>query len=97
MPYIAQSDRDQFETYECAFAERPITTAGELQYLIAMAIGSYFEENPYRYQNMNDIMGALAGAQMEFYRRHVGPYEDVCIRKNGDVQGYDPKTAGEQY
>jgi len=34
---------------------------------------------------MNDVMGALAGAQQEFYRRHVGPYEDKCITKNGDV------------
>ena len=97
MPYIAQTDRDEFKIHEVALAQRPITTAGELQYLIAMAIGSYFESNDYRYQNMNDIMGALSGAQMEFYRRHVGPYEDVCIDRNGDVKGYSPREAGAKY
>ena len=41
--------------------------------------------DPYNYQTMNDIMGALAGAQIEFYRRKVAPYEDTKIKDNGDV------------
>ena len=85
MPYIAQDDRTQFVHIESALED--VTkykklTAGELQYLVALAI-KYRE--PENYQDMNDVMGALAGAQMEFYRRTVAPYEDTKIVLNGDV------------
>ena len=85
MPYITQEDRARFAPVEIEISNTPPTTAGELQYLIAVMIGEYLINTEYRYQNMNDVMGSLAGAQQEFYRRHVGPYVDECIRKNGDV------------
>jgi len=85
MPYIAEEDRSKFTALEDQIAETPPKTAGEIQYLISILVGQYLLETEYRYQNMNDVMGSLAGAQMEFYRRHVGPYEDECIAKNGDV------------
>jgi hypothetical protein len=85
MPYITMEDRARFAATEIEISNTPPTTAGELQYLIAVMIGEYLLNTDYRYQNMNDVMGALSGAQQEFYRRHVGPYEDKCIRKNGDV------------
>ena len=88
MPYISQDDRTKFETIPETLYEEGIDTAGELQYLIAQAISVYMNSHPQRYQTMNDIMGALSGAQMEFYRRVVAPYEDKCIVKNGDVDGY---------
>jgi len=97
MPYIAQKDRIKFEVMEdYALKVCPIETAGELQYMIALAITSYFKNNDYRYQNMNDVMGALTGAQAEFYRRHVAPYEDSCIDRNGDVANYHPLKIGVQ-
>ena len=37
------------------------------------------------YATINDIIGALEGAKMEFYRRVVAPYEDEKIKENGDV------------
>jgi hypothetical protein len=37
------------------------------------------------YQTVNDIVGALEGAKMEFYRRAAAPYEDLKIKENGDV------------
>ena len=85
MPYITEDDRDQFVFVEGALED--VTkykklTAGELQYIIALAIKHSQPEN---YQDMNDVMGALAGAQMEFYRRTVAPYEDTKIVLNGDV------------
>jgi len=85
MPYIAQEDRDNFMYVKLALED--VTkykklTAGELQYIIALAIKHSAPEN---YQDMNDVMGALAGAQMEFYRRTVAPYEDTKIVLNGDV------------
>ena len=42
-------------------------------------------EHPLTYQTMNDIIGALEGAKLEFYRRVVVPYENDKIEQNGDV------------
>jgi len=83
MPYIAQTDREQFQEIGLMQVE----TAGELQYCIALLIKQYEKSvtGRMRYQNMNDVMGALNGANLEYYRRSVAPYEDECIRKNGDV------------
>jgi len=85
MPYIDKENRKKFMFIESELDnlnKYDVLTAGELQYMIALAI-KYMR--PERYQHMNDIMGALAGAQMEFYRRHVAPYEDTKISENGDV------------
>jgi len=83
MPYITTEDRTKFMWIEEQLEMiGPDMSAGDLQYLIALTI-KYMD--PYNYQTMNDIMGALAGAQMEFYRRKIAPYEDTKISENGDV------------
>jgi len=85
MPYIAQDDRLPFEWLNNELenlTKYDKLTAGEMQYIIALMIKNVKPEN---YQDMNDVMGALAGAQMEFYRRTVAPYEDKKIKENGDV------------
>lgn len=91
MPYIKQTDRAKlilpFDSYQdkpvIAFEE--INTAGEIQYAIALIIKSYLARKGLNYQHCNDVLGALSGAQMEFYRRTLAPYEDSCIERNGDV------------
>ena len=88
MPYINQADRNRMEEVEHSLVESGIVNAGELQYVIALAIREYMETHPFRYQTMNDVLGALNGANLEFYRRYVAPYEDKAIRKNGDIEGY---------
>ncbi|MDB4408494.1 hypothetical protein N9165_00305 [Akkermansiaceae bacterium] len=85
MPYIAQEDRDGFEEFRDLCADLEPKTAGEIQYMIAVIVAEFMKNSDYRYQNMNDVMGALNGANLEFYRRYVAPYEDECIAKNGDV------------
>jgi len=85
MPYISEQNRRELMWVDRALEdlnESRKMSAGELQYVIALAIKHIGPEN---YQDMNDIMGALAGAQMEFYRRTVAPYEDTKIVLNGDV------------
>lgn len=88
MPYIKSQNRNlikdkniNINTINYDFIE----TAGELQYAMAVMFKSYLERKGLNYQHCNDIMGALAGAQMEFYRRHVAKYEDEAIERNGDV------------
>ena len=79
MPYIKPEDRDQ------VLVTGP-KNAGEIQYCIAAILQEYLNNiGNYRYQDLNDIIGALEGAKLEFYRRVVVPYENLKIGENGDV------------
>jgi hypothetical protein len=63
-----------------------IETAGELNYLITQLTHAFVNQKLKKtYQNYNDAMGAMTGAQLEFYRRYVVPYENLKIVENGDV------------
>ena len=59
--------------------------AGELNYLFTELVTNYCLEKKLSYQTINDVMGALEGAKLEFYRRVAVPYEDGKIAENGDV------------
>jgi len=83
MPYIKPTERVDLDTTTEFAASAPIN-AGQLQYVIALLITQYLGKN-YRYQDLNDVLGALEGAKLEFYRRVVAPYEDTKIAENGDV------------
>ena len=77
MPYIDSDKRPK--------ARFSPTTAGELNYAITDLIRSYIVVRTLSYQTINDIMGALTGAQAEFYRRVAVPYENMKMATNGDV------------
>ena len=86
MPYIKPADREKFEGFNHALtSETDIETPGELNYLITRLILAYKDNRPPGYQTINDIIGALEGAKLEFYRRSAAPYEDEKIEENGDV------------
>jgi hypothetical protein len=90
MPYIQKVDRKRIET-KVKLASKLVNigklckNCGELNYAITKIIRGYLQENGGRYQQINDILGALEGAKLEFYRRIVSPYEDKKIIENGDV------------
>lgn len=79
MPYIPQHHRDYLTVTRTAL------DPGRLNYQITTAIKNYLEEYGTNYATMNDIVGVLESAKLEFYRRIVGPYEDTKIEQNGDV------------
>jgi len=79
MPYIKEKDRES--THMLQYEPH---TAGELNFLITTFIRDYYLREPC-YQTINDIVGALEGAKLEFYRRIAAPYEDIKIKENGDV------------
>lgn len=81
MPYLAKPDRNFIDRTGDA------RTSGELNYIITQAIIEYLRRNGTTYRIINDIMGALEGAKLEFYRRVAVPYEDQKIKENGDVYG----------
>lgn len=80
MPYIKQEQRDALD-----FAGDVPTTAGELNYVITKVCIGYMKRGHKSYQEINDILGALEGAKLEFYRRVAVPYEEGKIETNGDV------------
>lgn len=78
MPYIKREVR--FE-----LTKRYPETSGELNYNITQEILKYMATKNLCYQTINDVMGALEGAKLEFHRRIVTPYENQKIHDNGDV------------
>lgn len=84
MPYIKVNRRDAvIPTFDDDLPQN----AGELNYVITEIILGYYEMHGGRYQQINDILGALEGAKLEFYRRVASPYEDTKAEENGDVYG----------
>jgi len=79
MPYINKEARLELDSGVAS------STAGELNYELTDLIVDYFKANGQNYQAINDIIGALEGAKLEFYRRVAAPYEDQKIKENGDV------------
>lgn len=77
MPYIPE--------YKRSMAEDHPDSSGELNYAITTLLIRYLERNALCYATINDIVGAVEGAKLEFYRRVVAPYEESKIKQNGDV------------
>jgi hypothetical protein len=87
MPYIKQEDRKAIDkNLKEFFNAIEIDTAGELNYVITRVVLRFIRRNGvFRYQDINDAIGALVGATLELYRRLVGPYENKKAKENGDV------------
>lgn len=81
MPYIDEKRKAELKSLG-AFDAR---SSGELNYLVTELIKEYITIRGLRYATINDVVGALEGAKMEFYRRIAAPYEDLKIQQNGDV------------
>jgi len=80
MPYIDKSVR------EMLISQTSVPkTPGELNFLLTSIIDDYMTLNGRSYRTINDIVGALEGAKMEFYRRVAVPYEERKRMENGDV------------
>lgn len=92
MPYIKKEKRKEILDPAIEYDHirmHEITNAGELNYAISSLLWNYYNnisvQGAQSYQSINDVLGALEGAKMEFYRRVAIPYEDDKIKTNGDV------------
>lgn len=90
MPYIKQEDRDILASLDGPLSYS--VTPGELNYEITLLLDEYIRNNGLKYQKINDCLGALEGAKLEFYRRVAVPYEEIKLCENGDV--YSEHTLG---
>jgi len=92
MPYINKLNRERIliDVDPDVFQEKvidpsEIQTAGEMQFAMAVIVNSFVKRKGKSYQTFNDVMGSLAGQQMEVYRRLVADLEDIKIKENGDI------------
>lgn len=84
MPYIQQGDRIGLDN-----DYRKPRSAGELNYALTGIVLEYIEGKGEGYQTYCDIEGVLGHISKELYRRRVAPYEEVKIKENGDVSGFE--------
>lgn len=87
MPYILKENREKYSEplkhLTNLLKKQPIEQVdGEINYIITTILKEVY---PLRYFNLNRAIGVMESCKLEFYRRVVGPYEDVKIRENGDV------------
>jgi hypothetical protein len=75
VPYIAVDKQRDFQAVEAFLSTADIATSGDLNYLLTITAVAYLRQHGTRYATMNDIVGALEGAKLEFVRRVVSPYE----------------------
>jgi len=89
MPYIDQSSRDGFVEVGEAMENAEIHTPGELNYICTLAIREFMRDKKFCYATLNEAIGALECCKLELYRRLASPYEDECVKKNGDIDFYE--------
>lgn len=82
MPYVNADSRAKLTK---SFSGDQASNAGELNYMFTTLILEFMEKHGTSYQRINDVVGALEGAKLEFYRRVAAPYEEEKIKENGDV------------
>jgi hypothetical protein len=85
MPYIKPENRERFDGLLAGVSETLPADAGELNFLLSSICELYLKAKGKKYQNLNEVVGVLECAKLEFYRRVAAPYENEKISVNGDV------------
>ncbi len=88
MPYILPKDRPELDQLAQPLIDHlkklPLEEQdGALNYFLTVTIHHVY---PKKYFHINRALGVLSAVVQEFYRKVVGPYEEVKIKENGDVE-----------
>lgn len=87
MPYLNLAIRASLDE------GRKALKGGELNYQISKLLNDFVQMKGMSYATVNEAMGALECAKLEFYRRVVAPYEKLKAIQNGEVfTCLDPKA-----
>ena len=96
MPYIKQSDREKVDNLIDQLVDilkEQEKRAGACNYTVSRLLSSCYGENKvpdnWSYLDINEVVGVLECAKLEFYRRVGVPKEDKAIYKNGDLREYN--------
>lgn len=82
MPYIKEENKPVLDRIIEQFPE---LTEPDLDYVITRLAIQTLKHMPPKFVSLNKVWGVMTGAAIEFYRRLVGPYENVKAEDNGDV------------
>lgn len=85
VPYITQKRRDEIKKSVRAGKPPNYISPGDINFLFSSTINAYVKRKGLSYQTINDVVGALECAKIEFYERIAKPYELVKLKQNGDV------------
>lgn len=92
MPYIKQEQRELVksdidrianEIAKMQFDDPEVNVEGVVNYVISRLLETVYTTPSYR--EINDVIGVLECAKMEYYRKHAAPYEDLKEQENGPV------------
>lgn len=90
MPYIAQEHREQLEkSINQLIADINAVTGhnqklnGNINYVISTLLNKFY--TLYGYDSINNAIGVLECAKLEFYRKVAAPYENQKEFENGSV------------
>jgi len=83
MPYIKQHHREHMRQ-QTSF---PLMAGpGQLNFFLCETYKEYLRQRgEWRYQDLNDILGAIEGSRAEFYEHVIKLYEQKKIEENGTV------------
>lgn len=88
MPYIKPEDRERYREGIAQVVDALLSIPeeerdGHVNYVVTVIMKRVYQ--PSKYACYNKAMGVLTCILFEFYRRMVGPYEDIKIKENSDV------------
>ena len=87
MPYITEQEREWLDKH---FVDTPIRSEGQLNYVITKLAHLYvLRTGTLNYSIINEVLGAMEGAKLEFYRTVAAPYEDKKCEQNGRISKID--------
>lgn len=95
MPYIDKQFRDQLDPTTVSREHLPMhaSTPGELNFQITRLVDRYIlESGGSSYAKINEVVGVLDCAKLEFYRRIATIYEDGKLAQNGDAYQNGQRT-----
>lgn len=91
-PYIPREQRPKIDA-GIDVAAKACEDVGELTYALSRLCMKYLPEQP-RYADYAEVVAALEGSKFELHRAHIGLYEGVKRRANGDVLATADTTTG---
>lgn len=72
---------------------RKAQKGGELNYQISKLLNDFMAMKGMSYATVNEAIGAVECAKLEFYARVARPYEELKAKQNGEVYTcLDPKA-----
>ena len=87
MPYIEHGIRESLN------GGRKATKGGELNYQVSKLLNDFVAMKGLSYATINEAIGALECAKLEFYRRVAVPYENKKAIANGEVYVFQKMEA----